>query len=124
MADSSSCLILLTYKGKILLMHKTKGVLDTVAHPWSLIGGIRRDKESFEDAIIRSVEKETGIKIQNVERISKFKYHAALTDDKINKMQREEFQLLDFFALKDLQKLLLSPSTQEFVFKYEHLLSS
>lgn len=121
MAVFPQSLILLTYKGKILLMHKTKGVLDTDAHPWCLIGGQRRDKESFEDAMIRSVEKETGIKIENIERISEFKYHATLTDDNINKMQRGEFQLLDFFALKDLQRLLLSDSTREFVVKYGHL---
>jgi len=102
-------------------MHKTNGVLDPVVHPWSLIGGERREKESFEEAMSRTVEKETGIKIENIERISDFKYHAALTDDNINKIQRGEFQLLDFFAPKDLQKLLLSDSTQEFVSNYSYL---
>lgn len=121
MADTSLGLILLTYKGKILLMQKTNGALDTDVHPWSFIGGMPKDRESFEDAMSRSVEKETGIKIENVERIAQFKYHAALTDDNINKMQRGEFQLLDFFALKDLGKLSLSDSTREFVLKYGNL---
>lgn len=123
MADITPGLILLTYKGKILLMHKTNGVQDSKVHPWSLMGCIRGNKESFEDAMRAIVEKEAGIKIDNIEYISKFRYHSALTDDNINNIKRGEFQLLDFFALKDLQKLSLSPSTREFIFKSEYLIN-
>lgn len=122
MAGISSSLILLTYKGKILLMHKKSGVMDEEKHPWCLIGGIRENKESSEAAISRRVEKETGIKIENVELISEFRYHAALTDDNINNMQRAENQLLDFFTIKDLQKLFLVDSTREFVLNHADLI--
>lgn len=122
MAGIPQSLILLTYKGKILLMHKTNGALDKIAHPWCLIGGFPKNKESFENAINRAVKSETGLKIENVECISEFRYYAELTDDNINKIQREEFQLLDFFSLKDLQKLLLSDSTREFIAKCSYLI--
>lgn len=102
-------------------MHKTRGVLDEVAHPWCLIEGERRDKESYEDAMSRTVEKETGIKVEKVEFVSELRYHAALTDDNINNIKRGEFQLLDFFALKDLEKLYLADSTREFVSKFGYL---
>ena len=122
MADISPSLILLTYKGKILLMHKKSGVMDEEIHPWCLIGGVRQNKESHEAAMSRKVKEEMGIKIENVEFVSKSRYFAALTDDNINNIQRGEFQLLDFFTLKDLQKLSLAASTKEFVLNHAHLI--
>ena len=113
---NSAGLILLTYKGKILLMHKQKSVIDEEIHPWCLIGGVRKNQESFEHALSRSVEKETGVKIKNVELLSKFCYHAALTDDNVNNIKRSENQLLDFFNPKELNKLLLSETTREFIY--------
>lgn len=124
MAEAYPSLILLTYKGKILLMHKKTSVMDDKSHPWSLIEGVRQKKESLEDALSRTVEKETGIKIENIEYVSEFRYHAALTDDNINNIKRAENQLLDFFTLKDLQKLLLSSSTREFVTNYSYLIQA
>ena len=100
MDDTSPSLILLTYKGKVLLMHKQKSVIDEENHPWCLIGGVRENKESFENAMARRVEKETGIKIENVEFVSENCYHARLTDDNVNKIKRAENQLLDFLHLK------------------------
>jgi NADH pyrophosphatase NudC (nudix superfamily) len=121
MAETSASLILLTYKGKVLLMHKSNGVLDEQNHPWCLIEGIPKNKESYEAAMSRTVEKETGVKIENIEFVEEHRYHAALTDDNINKMKRGEFQLLDFFTIKDLQKLFLTDATRDFVSKYGHL---
>jgi len=118
----SSSLILLTYKGKILLMHKQKSVIDEENHPWCFIGGIKGNKESFENALSRTVEKETGIKIENVEFVSEFCYHAKLTDDNVNKIQRAENQLLDFFTLKEVKKLFLSGETAKFIFNHARLI--
>jgi isopentenyldiphosphate isomerase len=119
----ASGLILLTYKGKVLLMHKQKSVIDEEQHPWCLIGGIREKKESFEKALSRRVQKEAGIKIENVQVLSEFCYHAELTDDNVNKIQRKENQLLDFFNPKELNKLLLSNSTQQFLTEYGSLIN-
>ncbi len=123
MNSIASGLILLTYKGKVLLMHKQKSVIDEEQHPWCLIGGIREKKESFEKALSRRVQKEAGIKIENVQVLSEFCYHAELTDDNVNKIQRKENQLLDFFNPKELNKLLLSNSTQQFLIEHGSLIS-
>lgn len=120
---SSPSLILLTYKGKVLLMHKEKSVIDEEQHPWCLIGGIRHEKESFEETLQRRVEDETGIKIENVEQVSEFCYHAPLTDDNVNMMQRKEHQLLDFFTPRELDKLFLANSTQNFIAKHSNLIN-
>lgn len=122
MDDTSSSLILLTYKGKALLMHKQKSVIDEEKHPWSFIGGIKENKESFEHAMSRRVEKEMGIKIENVEYVSELCYHARLTDDNVNKIQRAENQLLDFFTLKELKNLFLSSLTVQFISKHSGLI--
>jgi 8-oxo-dGTP pyrophosphatase MutT (NUDIX family) len=123
MVNVSSGLILLTYKGKVLLMHKEKSVIDEEKHPWCLIGGIRQANESFEQTLRRRVQNETGIKIEKVEAVSEFYYHASLTDDNVNKMQRKEHQLLDFFTPRELSKLFLANSTQQFISKHSNLIS-
>lgn len=124
MDDTNSLsLILLTYKGKVLLMHKQKSVIDEERHPWCFIGGVRENKESFEHALSRRVEKEAGIKIENVEFVSENCYHAKLTDDNVNKIKRAENQLLDFFTPKELNKLFLSRLTQAFISKHGSLIT-
>ena len=115
-------LILLTYKGKVLLMHKQKSVIDEEKHPWSLIGGIREKKESFEKALCRRVHKEAGIKIENVQFVSEFCYRAELTDDNVNNIQRAENQLLDFFTPREVGKLFLSRATEEFISKHASII--
>ena len=120
--SNSSSLILLTYKGKVLLMHKQKNVLDEEKHPWCFIGGEKTDKESFEEALSRTVEEEAGIRIENVQYVSEFCYHAKLTDDNVNNIQRGENQLLDFFTPREVAKLFLADSTQEFISKHGNLI--
>ena len=63
-------IILLTYKGKALLVNRKNSPIDEEKHPWSFIGGVKEKNESFENAMTRRVEKETGIKIQNIKQIS------------------------------------------------------
>lgn len=114
--------ILLTYKGKALLMYKRNGPMDEEKHAWCFIGGIKENRESFENAMARKVEKETGVKIENVEFVSESCYHARLTDDNVNKIERGENQLLDFFTLKELTKLFLSNTTAQFISKHGNLI--
>ena len=114
--------ILLTYKGKALLMYKKSSPMDEEKHAWCFIGGIKENRESFENAMSRRVEKETGIKIEKVEFVSESCYHARLTDDNVNKIKRAEGQLLDFFTLKELRKLFLSSTTAQFISKHGALI--
>lgn len=90
-------------------------MIDEEKHPWCLIGGTKEKKESFEKALSRKVQKEAGIKIENVEFLSEFCYHAELTDDNVNNIQRKEHQLLDFFSPKEVAKLFLSGETARFI---------
>ena len=116
-------LILLTYKGKVLLMHKQDSVIDEEKHPWSFISGVKDKTESFEKTLIRRVRKEAGIKIENIEFVSEFCYHARLTDDNVNQMKRGENQLLDFFDLKQAKKLFLSSETAKFITNHASLIT-
>lgn len=120
--NNPQSLILLTYKGKVLLMHKQNGPGDEEKHAWSFIGGTCERKESFESALARRVEKEAGIKIEKVEFVAESCYHARLTDDNVNQIKRAENQLLDFFSLKELKKLFLSKATAQFISKHATLL--
>jgi len=116
-------LILLTYKGKVLLMHKQKSVIDAEKHPWSFVSGIKDKNESFEKAMTRRVHKEMGIKIENVEYLSEFCYHARLTDFNVNNIKRSENQLLDFFSIKETKKLYLSNDTADFIANHASLIT-
>ncbi|HYM65006.1 MAG TPA: NUDIX domain-containing protein [Candidatus Sulfotelmatobacter sp.] len=119
----SSGLILLTYKGKVLLMHKQSSVIDKEARPWSFIGGIKEKSESFEKTLTRRVQKEMGIKVENIEFVSELCYHAKLTDDNVNCIKRSENQLLDFFTLKEVKKLFLSKDTERFILNHGSLVN-
>jgi hypothetical protein len=103
-------------------MHKQNSVIDQEDHPWTFISGVKRKKESFEDALSRKVQAEMGIRIENVECASESCYYARLTDDNVNNIQRGENQLLDFFSPKELNNLYLTHLTQEFISKHEDLI--
>lgn len=119
---SPTGLILLTYKGKALLMYKTNSPVDEEKHEWCFIGGKRDNRESFEEALSRKVEKEASIKVDGVELVSENFYHARLTDDNVNQIKRGERQLLDFFTLREMQKLHLEASTKSFISKFGNLI--
>ena len=118
----SPSLILLTYKGKTLLMYNKLSPVDEEKHEWSFIGGVKEKSESAENAMSRCVEKELGIKIEKVEFISESCYHARLTDDNVNNIKRREGQLLDFFTLKEIKILNLSKPTRQFISKHGSLM--
>lgn len=103
-------------------MNKSTSSIDKEKHPWCFIGGVKGEKESFESAMKRRVETETGIEIRDVELVSESCYHARLTDDDVNRIKREENQLLDFFTIKDIKKLFLASTTARFVEKHSALI--
>ncbi len=116
-------LILLTYKGKVLLMHKQNGVLDPTKHPWSLITVAEDENLPLEETLVNQVYKEMGIVINDVERISETYYHARLTDKNVNNISRSEHQLLDFFSPKETEKLFLTGETQKFIASHSALIN-
>ncbi len=116
-------LILLTYKNKVLLMHKQNGVLDFEKHPWNLVTVVKNKNFPFEKALKNQVYKEMGIIIENIETISENYYHVRLTDKNVNDIQRSEHQLLDFFTLKETDKLDLSDEASRVISAYPQLIT-
>jgi len=110
---NSPTLILLTYKSKVLLMQKQKNPLDN-NNVWSLIGGT--------GGMSKTIEREMGIKIENLEMVSKSCYHAGLTDENVNQITRSDGQSLAFFSRQELQNLSLTDTTREFVSKHGELI--
>ncbi len=129
MNKEEKSLILLTYKGKILLMlFETDPLLFnspyvTRDHTWRFIGGEKSKNESFQQAIIKKVKSVTSVTLADVEVISStslggeetYLYFARLTDNQVNSIERGEGHLLQFFSFKELEKLSLSKTTQYFV---------
>lgn len=103
-------------------MKKSESAIDKEKNPWCLIGGDIGNEKSFEIAMTKQVKKETGIKIEKVEFISESRYHARLTDDNVNNIERSENQLLDFFSLSESKKLILSTTTAQFISKHSELI--
>lgn len=117
-------LILLTYKSKALLLHRNISPIDQGQNEWSFIGGDKGDNESSQEAMSRQVEGEMSIKIKTIQILSKYCFHARLSDNDVNNIKRGEGQLLNFFTLRELQKLQLTPSTRQFVSTFGNLIES
>lgn len=119
-------MILLTYKRKILLMRKDFILDRREQNVMHIIVGVRDGKESFEEAVIKSVKKETGITLKTTRLLSHtskaYFFHAQLTDADVNSIVRNDGELLEFFSLKELGTLSLTAETQVFFTKHRDLL--
>lgn len=97
--------------------------LNSDASHWSFLSVEREKSKTIEASIISKVEKITGIKLTNVTHIadilidnkSENFYQAKLTDDNVNNMSREHGQVLQFFSMKEVEKLNLEPYAKKFV---------
>lgn len=108
-------IILLTYKGKVLLEHRDH-VLETLKqNPWHFIVGQKEKNESSEETVYREVEKETSIQLKSIEFLGslvhqskrKYFYHTHLTDENVNNISCQQGKILGFFSLEELEKLSL-----------------
>ncbi len=122
--------ILLTYKGKVLLMHRDMSAI--VQTDWCLIEGKKEKNKSFEDSISRTVEREINIILTRValisssmsENMKKHFFHSELTDADVNNIRRDEGQTLQFFTIRELEKLSLTSDTKAFVSQHRDFLES
>lgn len=129
-SNKDASLILLTYKGKVLLLLEEIAPIRSALDIWSFIAGAKNKKESFEEAIIRKVQDEMQIKLDSVTFLSnwtydgckKYFYHALLTDKDVNNIQRSEARTIDFFTLKEIEKIKLEPLTRLFIEKHRIVL--
>lgn len=129
-------MILLTYKGKILLMlfENDPTVLENPLlfrkSVWKFVGGVKKGYESFEEAIIKQVEHLTSVKLSSVAFVSrvldgttrKYVYHANLTDKNVNNIVRANGLLLQFYSFKEIEKLSLSDATRLVISKHREFL--
>ncbi len=109
--------VLLTYKGKILLITPDVNLETGVSvKPWSLIGGQTINKETSKQVIQRKIKSATKLDFENIELLpSKNKnrnfFYIELTDNQVNSIERRDNEKLEFFTLKELDKLNLNETT-------------
>lgn len=136
MVDNSSLSsIVLTYKGKILLFSLDLDQNGVQQDAWSFIGVKKVNDETFKEAICKKVKSITKLSLDSVELLNssgfnnkkKHLYHKQLTDENVNKMERREGQRLQFFTLRELEKIALGEQTgmllQEYKDEVKNLLS-
>lgn len=123
--SSNHYVILLTYKGKVLLLSEENSLDALPCNPWKFIEKYTKGKYAKEE-LIREVLKEAKIKISNVTPIfhpdatmlHEKVYYADLSDIHVNNIQRKDTSLLQFYSLKELQKLNLQDSSKHIFVKY------
>jgi ADP-ribose pyrophosphatase YjhB (NUDIX family) len=121
--------IILTYKGKVLVMHTENNPLLLNEVVWRFIGRNREKGKSMEETILREVEKQTGIKLSHVEFLStieeddtqKHFYHGRLTDSNVNNMNRDQGQTIQFYSMRELEKIPLTPATKKFISQHSNV---
>lgn len=119
---SSESLIFLTYKEKILLMIHNYVFNSGLKKIWCMIGGKKQNNESYEKTIVRKIKEEMNIEVGAIKLLSISPlddkdihfYHGKLTDNNVNRIERAEGQELQFFSLKELDKLQLAASASLF----------
>lgn len=120
--ESSESLILLTYKEKILLMIRNYVFNSGLKKIWCMIGGKKENNESFEKAITRKIKEEMNIEVNDIKLLlisplddkNIHFYHGKLTDNDVNRIERADGQELQFFNLRELDKLQLAASANLF----------
>ncbi len=118
-----SCLILLTYKGKVLLLQQDDIFKQLQNNTWHLIEKRTTQDQSTQEAITQEVERETHIRLEDVSLLMsmssqnrrEYLFHAQLTDSDVNRIQRAEGRIIQFFTLRELKKLPLAASTNYFL---------
>lgn len=125
-------LILLTYKGKILLLQQENLLSTQNENAWHFIKKVK-EKDTFgERTIIQEVLKETQILLENITLLSSEKhedsvqylFHARLSDKNVDSIERGEGRILQFFGLNELNKLTIQPSTKSFFQKNRALIET
>lgn len=124
-------MVLLTFKGKVLLMLRDNNPAIREPNTWCFIGGAREEHESFEQAILREVLEETNIKLNQVRFLTSIEYndrqkcfyHAELQEKDISNLKVGEGQKQEFFKVDDLENLQLATSTRMFIEKHRDILN-
>lgn len=123
-------LILLTYKGKVLLLQQ-ENILDSHNdNEWHFIEKSKTKDKLAEKTIIEEVFRETQLKLDGVTLLSKelssdtihYLFHARLNDKHVNSIERAEGRVLQFFSIPELSKLKIQSATKSFFQKNRALI--
>lgn len=120
-ASDDTCQIVLTYKRKVLLKRRESLLDRTNKNTWSFFEDTCCNEESLEHKILKCVEEETSLVLSEPillkSPLKRYKntnyYQVALTDKNVNAIQRSEGKELQFFSIKEIEKLRLADSSQK-----------
>lgn len=122
---------LITYSGKILLLHRDN--INTIPDPdtWQSIGGYVGEGENFDEAIAREICEETNLTPMSIKYLGKLTspddilalYLVRLTDQEVRSLKLgNEGQEVRFFSVTEMDNLNLSPVVRGFFNKYKEKL--
>jgi hypothetical protein len=129
MTSTKSTLVLLTYKGKVLLTFQEADPTLSLTVFWSFLGGVAQKNMQMRDSALQLVEEKIGITLSSVTLVAvqminnslEHFYATQLSDDEVNHIVRSEKQMLSFFSLSELKNLTLSTNTRYFATRYADL---
>lgn len=113
--------VVLTYKGKILLLSPDIPSVNPTKFLWGFISGQKTASESSIQTIHRKVKQATKLDLKNIKLVSvessesECIYHGELSDIDVNSIERKEGLRLEFYTLRELQKLNLTEDTEGFL---------
>lgn len=129
---NESVFIVLSYKRKLLLCRKEDYSTLVNKNAWSFIGKSISKSEQSEQAIVKEVQAELNITLSSMVLIASQGeyeekitfYQAELTDKNVNEIHRNEGQEIQFFTLKEIEKLVLAPLIQDFLLNHKNNLDN
>ena len=129
MTNPAQSLVLLTYKGKILLRLQESDPtlignnrITAKSNVWSFIGATISKNKTIKESIVEKVKRSTSIQLTNINYVKGITqdknihyFHAELSDNNINNIVRKDGEVMQFFTLNEIDGLTLSMPSREFV---------
>jgi len=130
MQNKEASLVILGYKGEILLILRDNKSDIVSPNHWSIPGGTKEPDESFEKCAKREIKEELQINLENLSFVVELKYldrykklyYSSLSENQVKEIHLTEGQRYDFFTADDAKTLLLARSTKMFFDSHSNLI--
>lgn len=130
--NKEASLVILTYKGRILLILRDNNPEVVSPNHWAVPGGVKEINETFEQTALREIKEELNIDLKNLKFLVELKYldrfkklyFSTLSEAQVKEIILYEGQKFDFFTPEEASHLLLARSTKLFFDSYLHLIKS
>jgi hypothetical protein len=113
------CLVILTYKRKLLLKRRDNCSPTANENQWTFFGNSDGKREISKSSLMREMENEMHISISLANLITEKDnamfnnwYVAGLTDKDVNEIKRRDGQELEFYSIREVEKLSLADSSK------------